>query len=101
VYGQYHPHGVEFIGLTEEDASALEESKEFLEACGVEWPNGYGAAKPSEALRVQGLPTMFVFGPKGKVLWHDEMGGSVEEALNAALWLRDHPEQTEPGTAQN
>jgi hypothetical protein len=92
VYGQYHSLGVEFIGLTEEGESALQDSKAFLESYGVEWPNGYGAAKPIEGLRVQGFPTMFVFGADGKVLWHDEMGGSVEEALDAALWLRDHPE---------
>jgi hypothetical protein len=83
---------VEFIGLTGEDASSLKESKAFLESNNIRRPNGYGAAEPIAGLRVDPLPTRFVFGADGKVLWHDELGGTLEEALDAALWLRDHPE---------
>ena len=92
MYNEYQSRGVEFIGLTEEDSSSLDDSKAFLEEFGIKWPNGYGAPKPIANLRVSGFPTMFVFGADGKVLWHDELGGSLEEALDAALWLRAHPE---------
>lgn len=92
MYETYESRGVEFIGLTGEDSSALDDSKAFLEACGVKWSNGYGAAEPIETLNLNGIPTIFVIGADGKVLWHDELDGTVEEALDAALWLRENPE---------
>jgi len=44
-----------------------------------------------DALRVEDLPTLFIVGVDGHILWHDEMAGNIEDALDAALWLRDHP----------
>jgi len=82
---------VTFLGLTAEDSSALEESKAFVEKLKITWPNGYGAGETINACRVSGLPTLFVIGTDGRVLWNDEMGGELEDALQAALWLRDHP----------
>ena len=84
--------GVQFIGLTPEDSSTLDKSKAFLDTFGIRWPNGYGAGEAIDALRVFGYPTTFVFGADGRVLWNDAMGGKVEDAIAAALWLREHPE---------
>jgi hypothetical protein len=88
--------GVVFLGLTDEDASTLTKSEAFVDEVGMTWPNGYGAAETIASLRVSGLPTVFVIGSDGRVLWHDEMDGVVEDALEAALWLRDHPQETAP-----
>ena len=92
VHQQYSPLGVEFIGLTNEDSSALDASKAFLNNLGITWPNGYGAGETTDALGIGGIPAIFVVGTDGKLLWRNEMPGKIEDALDAALWLRDHPE---------
>lgn len=80
-----------FVGITSEGESDLEDSKAFLNEFGITWPNAYGAAAALEALGVNAFPTIVVFGADGRVFWNDEMGGDLDDAVQAALWVRDHP----------
>lgn len=77
----YAPKGVVFIGLTGEGESALKESEAFLAATKIDWPNGYGAVGPLNALNAEYIPQLWVIDRSGKIAWHD----SANEELSAAL----------------
>ena len=77
--------GVVFLGFTSEGKDKIEQSKKFLKETQTTWANAYGAEAVVDGLGVTGLPTTFVIGKDGKVAWHDEMGGSLEDAITKAL----------------
>jgi hypothetical protein len=76
---------VRFVGLTSDGANKLEAIRTHLEEFGISWPNGYGAGDTLQALGVEAYPTTIVFGADGELAWRDEMGGSLESALEQAL----------------
>ena len=84
-YEEFQPQGVVFIGLTAEEEDVLDRTKAFLEDCGIEYVNGYGAGETLTELGVQALPTKIVIGRDGRIAWHSFAGGSLEQALTAAL----------------
>ncbi len=73
------------MGLTAEGSDEIENSRKFVEDLGIEWPNAYGAGATIAALGVQGLPTVLLVGADGKVLWNDELGGALDDAIGQAL----------------
>ncbi|MBI5758463.1 MAG: hypothetical protein HZA46_08100 [Planctomycetales bacterium] len=77
--------GVVFIGLTPESESANDDSRKFLTATGVTWPNAYGAGKTLEQFKAEYFPSVWVIGRDGKVVWNRDSGQSIEEAIAAAL----------------
>jgi hypothetical protein len=76
---------VVFLGFTGEGKANLARSEKFLKDHKVEWPNAYGAEPVLKALAVEAFPTTFVFGRDGKVAWHDELDGSLADAIAKAL----------------
>jgi hypothetical protein len=56
-----------------------------LDNFGITWLNGYGATGALDALGIRAFPTTIVVGKDGRVVWNDEMGGSLESALEQAL----------------
>lgn len=73
------------MGLTPEGADALPESRAFVERLEIPWPNAYGAAETVEALGVRALPTVFVVGRDGKIVWNSMLHGDVADAVRQAL----------------
>lgn len=74
-----------FIGLTAEGSEENSKSEAFINRYGITWPNGYGAGDTIDALQVTGLPTVFVIGSDGKIVWRREMGGQLSDAIEQAL----------------
>jgi len=81
LHAKYKDRGVVFIGLTSEDSSTLEESRAFIRATKVTWPQGYGAAKTLSNLDVRFIPQSFVIGRDGKIAWDASSEVPIEEAL--------------------
>jgi hypothetical protein len=84
-YDKYKDRGVRFIGLTAEGAETLTETKAIVEKAKLPYPNGYGAADTVDALRVEMIPSVFVIGRDGRIIWHTDRPGTVEEAIESAL----------------
>jgi thiol-disulfide isomerase/thioredoxin len=76
---------VVFFGLTNEDASLLPLMREYLETTGIPWLNGYGAVKTLIALKADYIPCHWVVDRTGTIVWNDDSGGEMEEAIEKAL----------------
>lgn len=88
-YNRFHDRGVVFIGLTREEADSLQEIKGFLQATGITWLNGYGASSTLSSLGAELIPTVWVIDRKGMIVWNSDAGGTLDEALEQALAMRD------------
>ena len=86
---RYRDRGVVFLGLTPDGENKLPESEDFVREAQIEWPNGYGekAYATMEAFRVTTIPTVYVIGRDGRVVWHNWTGegGDLEDAIQQAL----------------
>ena len=92
LYRRYQPLGVEFIGLTREDSTALDNVRAVMRRFeGFDWPVGYGAGLTLDAMRVNAIPTVVVFGPDQTALWSWTGAGGASvltEILDRALAQR-------------
>jgi thiol-disulfide isomerase/thioredoxin len=86
LYEKYQDQGVRFFALTVDDsAQGLEDAKIFVKRAGVPWPNGYGAST-AKSLGIEFLPTVFVVGRNGRVVWNNhDSPGSLDDAIASAL----------------
>jgi thiol-disulfide isomerase/thioredoxin len=86
IHEKYAPRGVVFIGLTNEEKSALPEIERFLKAEGITWPNGYGAWKTmEEGFRSNAVPAIWVISADGKVVWNIDAEDSPQDAIEREL----------------
>lgn len=88
VVDKYRPLGVEFVGLTSESKRDVQRIEEFVDARPeFTWPVGWGAMEFFDALPIEGIPTVIVFGRDGKLRWSAVGSGQtgLETALDAAL----------------
>lgn len=88
VVEQYRPLGVAFVGLTSESKRDVPVIQEFLaKRPEFTWPIGWGAMEFFDALPIEGIPTVLVFGRDGKLRWSSVGAGEpgLEAALDAAL----------------
>lgn len=76
---------MQFVSLTSETADEFKAVQQFTEEHKIPWPVGYGADRTLDALQVTGIPTTFVVGRDGKIVWNDEVDGSFESAVEEAL----------------
>ena len=74
-----------FIGLTTQKQSELGQVKGFLKSHGVKWRNGYGARKTLTGFEAQYIPTVWVIGRDGKVVWNKASYATMEAAIEDAL----------------
>jgi thiol-disulfide isomerase/thioredoxin len=84
-YQQYESRGVAFVGLTTEPVGRRDQVQQFLDDLDIRWPVGLGAAETCSAFGVRGFPTLFVIARDGRVLWCDDMPGSLDSAIEEAL----------------
>lgn len=85
VHKKFKDSGVVFIGLTNEDESRLDEMKDFLQGPGITWPNGYGAGPTLGKLGMTYIPSLWVIGTDGKIVWNTEAEGELEDGISRAL----------------
>ena len=85
LHRQFADRGVIFIGLTSENKSSLPSITQFLKATGITWLNGWGATETLNALETEYLPSSYVIGANGQIVWDSSSRGTVEEALELAL----------------
>ena len=85
LYDRYHDRGILFYGLTSEPEDALPEIKEFIADTGVKWTVGYGATDTLNALQAEYIPSLWVIGPDGTIVWNQDTDRSLEETLDLAL----------------
>jgi hypothetical protein len=74
-----------FLGATGETAKASKKTRSWLTKNKVGWPVLMDADKLARGYKILGFPTTYVIGPRGTVLWHDELPGTIEGAIAAAL----------------
>lgn len=88
VVEQYQPLGVAFVGLTSETKRDVPTIEEFIaKRPEFTWPVGWGAMEFFDAMQVEGIPTLLVFGRDGKLRWSTVGAGQsgLDAALDAAL----------------
>jgi thiol-disulfide isomerase/thioredoxin len=85
MFNKYQDRGVQFIGFTMEGADKLDDTRAVVEGENLTWPNGYGAGGIINALGVKAIPSVFVIGKDGRVVWNSDRPGSLEEAIDSAL----------------
>lgn len=86
LYQQYHPLGVEFLGLTPERETELPSIETFLNAVGeVTWPIGYGADPTLDMMGIRGLPTIVVFDAQGQAIWSGHRTAELAAVLDETL----------------
>ncbi|HEY1602188.1 MAG TPA: TlpA disulfide reductase family protein [Pirellulales bacterium] len=84
-YEKYHDRGVTFLGLTSEGTDTLSETRGVVDSATLSWPNGYGAGATIQSLGVQAIPSVFVIGRDGRVVWNIDRPGSMQDAIESAL----------------
>ncbi len=84
-YEKYHTAGVQFIGLTAEGGDKLEETQKVVANSHLAYPNAFGAQDTIRALGVEAIPSVFVVGKDGRIIWHSDQPGTMEEAIESAL----------------
>jgi thiol-disulfide isomerase/thioredoxin len=84
-FNKYQGQGVRFLGLTMEGADKLDDTRAVVENANLTWANGYGAGATIQALGVEAIPSVFVIGKDGRVVWNNDRHGSLEEAIDSAL----------------
>ncbi len=85
LHGKYINQGVRFIGLTSVDSKEFDDTQAAIDHDKITWPNGYGAGQTIQALGVQAIPSVFVVGRDGRIIWHSGRPGTVAEAITSAL----------------
>ncbi|MFN0053306.1 MAG: TlpA family protein disulfide reductase [Planctomycetales bacterium] len=86
---RFSDQGVLFIGLTNEGSQDLDKVRQFLKEHRITWVNGYGAAETMKALKASGIPSLFVFGADGALVWSSQQPGTLEGAIQSALSAAD------------
>lgn len=86
LYREYHPLGVEFIGLTPEREAERPTIERFLrDMSGVDWPIGYGASPTLDMLGISAIPTIVVYGPDGRAIWSGHDTHALQEMLDQSM----------------
>ena len=82
---KYRDRGVVFLGLTSEGEGELANSRRFIEATGITWPNGYGAVETLQALNAEFIPQMWVVNRGNRIVWDVSSNEPIEAAIDRAL----------------
>jgi thiol-disulfide isomerase/thioredoxin len=86
VASHYRPLGVQFLGVTDETEADLPLIEQVIdETPGFDWPVAYGGRAFLQALNINSIPTVIVFGPDGQAQWSGIGSDGLEPALDAAL----------------
>ena len=90
VYGRWADRGVVFIGLTEETAGNSQKVADYAATVpGFDWPIGYGARLVWDQMRVESIPTLFLFDPEGIAVWRGSDLRKLERELKRRVASKD------------
>ena len=92
VNGTYAPKGLQFIGISlDQDVAAM---RQVAKEKGFNWPQmcdgGVWNSAPAKQWGVNSIPSTFIIGPEGDVLWHGHPA-NIDAALASAF--KNHPPQ--------
>lgn len=82
---KYRARPVVFVGLTTDDAQMLPKIQQFLDEAGITFLNGYGAFDTLTALGAEYIPSAWVIGSQGKIVWNDNSPDDLESGIETAL----------------
>lgn len=85
LHRKFADQGVVFLGLTSDGPDDRREVDDAMTSANVSWPTGLGASRTMNSLRVSGIPAIFVVGKDGRIVWHNGLGGKLEDAVQQAL----------------
>lgn len=85
LHDRYADRGVVFVGLTSEAKAKVPTIESVLNKAGARWPTGWGAEQTIRELGVEYLPSIFVVGRNGQIVWTISDGGDLADALEKAL----------------
>jgi hypothetical protein len=83
-YKMFHDRGVTFVGLTAADRA---DAERFLANTEITWPNGYGAKPTLDELGSR-VPTIYVIGRDGRIVWTDQRSRYVHHVASLGRELR-------------
>jgi thiol-disulfide isomerase/thioredoxin len=85
VHDRFADRGVVFIGLTSEDEGKLPVIERVLRNADIRWPIGWGADQTIRELGTEYLPSLYVIGSNGQILWTNAEDGEFSDVLEQAL----------------
>ena len=85
LHQKYSGDGVKFLGLTHEEGEVLPDIHKFVEQNEISWPQAYGARNTLIALGAEYFPIVWVIDREGRIVWNRDAGGTLDEAIQAAL----------------
>ena len=85
IHDDYRHRDVQFVALTRETEADLPRIDNFARQLNVPWPIAYGASLTINALEVSAIPTTFVIGRDGNVVWNSFQMGTLRAAIDQAL----------------
>ena len=59
--------------------------EEFVSEVGIEWPNGFGASQTLLEFQAEYIPSVWVIGTDGKIVWNHDSRGTLEDGIEQAL----------------
>ncbi len=67
--------------------------RDFVNASGFTWLNGWGVTKTLQELETEFLPTNYVVGSNGRIIWDSNQGGRLDDVLERALAAAESPKR--------
>ncbi len=87
VHKKYSKKGVVFISLTNEGRDDISKINKIIEHTEMAWPVGYGATETLVALEAVTIPSMWIVGPNGVIVWNGDPRDEFEAEIDKALAL--------------
>ncbi|MFM9963550.1 MAG: redoxin domain-containing protein [Planctomycetaceae bacterium] len=85
LHERFADRGVVFLGLTDEGEKKLDAIQRVLGNAGARWPNGWGATQTIQDLNAVYLPSVYVIGTNGQIMWTSADRGELSEILEQLL----------------
>ncbi len=82
VHGRWADQGVAFLGMTSESGDKIEAIQSFADGVpGFDWPIAYGSREVWNALGIEAIPTLVLFGTDGVRVWQGHSLGALEAEI--------------------
>jgi thiol-disulfide isomerase/thioredoxin len=83
---RFRDQGIAIVGITPDSGDDATRAEQFAASIpGLDWPIGFGAQLPLDALGVYQFPTMILFDRAGRSVWAGHDVFSLEQATLSAL----------------
>ncbi len=89
LHQRFADRGVVFIGLTSEEEFHLSRIQQYVQKAKITWLIGWGAGETLANFGTQFLPSAYVIGADGTLMWDSERGGNIDDVLERAIVLAE------------